>query len=105
MNTENAPCLHSGEPSCSHAPECPGEVPPPPPVTGYRQLSREEVALMNDVKAAFNRVGDLLAKMGADFAGDGAPVEAYRALGLAKDHAQTAAMWACRAITRPTSFA
>lgn len=91
----------------------PPPIPAPPPVTGYRQLTQEQVALLNEVKAAFNAVGAVLDKLSSytacpspspsddpeKFVADG------RCLAIARTEAQTASMWASRAITRPSSFA
>lgn len=74
-------------------------IPAPPPVTGYRQLTPEDVALMNEVKAAANALGAVLDKLAAH------PDTDKRAVSIAKTEAQTASMWASRAITRPSSFA
>ena len=73
-----------------------------PPVSGYRPLSQAEVDLMNEGKALFNALGaylDKLAKPGGDIVTDG------RCISIARTEAQTAAMWAMRAITKPGSFA
>lgn len=89
----------------------PDTIPPPPPVTGYRQLTPRDVELMNEVKAVFNAVGNVLAMVrypnGTPDIVDGLgfPADAEEALSHARHHAQTAAMWAVRAITRPSSFA
>jgi hypothetical protein len=89
------------------------EVHPVPPVSGYRPLSQEQVDLMNEGKAVFNAVGAYLDKLGsytpcpapspsddpAKFTTDG------RCVSIARTEAQTAAMWAMRAITKPGGFA
>ena len=74
-------------------------IPAPPPVAGYRQLTPEDVALMNEVKAAANAFGAVLDKLRKVDGLDG------RCISIAATEGQTAAMWACRAITRPTGFA
>ena len=68
-------------------------IPAPPPVTGYRQLTPE------DVKAAVNALGAVLDKLAAH------PDTDKRAVAIAKTEAQTAGMWAVRAVTKPSSFA
>lgn len=77
----------------------PETIPAPPPVTGYRQLTAEECALMNEAKAAVNAYGAVLDKLAEH------PDTDKRWLAIAKTDAQTSCMAACRAITRPTSFA
>lgn len=73
---------------------------PVPPVSGYRQLTQAEVDLMNEGNAIFNAVGAYLDKLGTmNGAMDG------RCISIAKTKAQTAAMWAMRAITKPGGFA
>ena len=74
-------------------------IPAPPPVTGYRQLTPEECVLMNEAKAAVNAYGAVLDKL------DAHPDTDKRWLAIARTDAQTSCMAACRAITRPTSFA
>jgi hypothetical protein len=87
---------------------------PVPPVSGYRQLSQAEVDAMNTVKAAFNAVGDALTNLAAfvppppSYPGEpevsGLAIDG-RCVENARTFAQTAAMWANRAITRPGGFA
>lgn len=87
---------------------------PAPPVSGYRPLSQEEIDAMNAVKTAFNAVGDALTNLAAfvppppKFSGEPAVsglVVDGRCLAIARTEAQTAAMWACRAISKPGGFA
>lgn len=79
--------------------ESAGTIPAPPPVAGYRQLTPEDVALMNETKAAVNALGAVLDKLAAH------PDTDKRAVAIAKTEAQTAGMWAVRAVTKPSSFA
>ena len=74
-------------------------IPAPPPVTGYRQLTERDVELMNKIKAAANAFGAVLDELAAE------PDTDKRCVAVAKTEAQTASMWASRAITKPTSFA
>lgn len=67
-------------------------------VTGYRQLSDEDKALMNEIKAKGNEVGELLDKL---FLVDGLD---KRALSVARTDIQTGFMWANRAVAQPTTF-
>ena len=84
---------------------------PVPPVSGYRQLSQAEVDLMNEGKAAFNAVGAFLDKLdkldehSAVWVGIEEPIIDKRCVAIARTEAQTAAMWAMRAITKPSGFA
>lgn len=92
--------------------ECaPPPFPAEPPITGYRPLSPDNIALMNKVKATFDAVGSVLAEVRypnrTPDTDDGFryPADSEEALRNARHHAQTASMWAIRAITRPTGFA
>jgi len=70
----------------------------PPPVTGYRELSVREVALMNEIKQKANEVGvivDRLAVMGS--------VDT-RWVSIAKTDLQKGFMALVRAVAQPTSF-
>jgi hypothetical protein len=85
---------------------------PVPPVSGYRQLSQVEVDLMNEGKAVFNAVGAYLDKLdkydnrNEVHVGVADPMNFdHRCLNIARTNAQTAAMWAIRAITKPGGFA
>lgn len=82
---------------------------PVPPVSGYRPLSDEQVALMNEGKAVFNAVGAYLDKLATYSPEPGeicvGTVTDGRCIAVARTEAQTASMWAIRAITRPDGFA
>jgi len=67
-------------------------------ITGYRDLSEEEIALMNEVKAKAEEVGALLDKLG------GAEGLDQRCVAIARTEAQNAFMWAVRAVAQPTTF-
>jgi len=67
-------------------------------ITGYRELSAEEIALMNEVKALGAKVGELHARIAALPGIDG------RAAAIGKTELQTGFMWLTRAIAQPTSF-
>ena len=67
-------------------------------IIGYRDLSPDEKASMNAAKVAFNEVGNILEKLSR------IPGYDQSAVSIAKMEAQTAAMWAVRAITKPTTF-
>ena len=84
---------------------------PVPPVSGYRPLTDDQVALMNEGKAVFNAVGAYLDKLNkldehsAVWVGIEEPIIDKQCVAVARTEAQTAAMWAMRAITKPSGFA
>lgn len=67
-------------------------------IKGYRDLTQEEIDLMNEVKAHGDKFGELLAGVGQ------LPDIDPRALAIGKTELQTGVMWAVRAIARPTTF-
>lgn len=71
-----------------------------PQVAGYRQLSAEEVALINKIKAAAALVGDLV----DEIAGQSLSVRDGRAVAIAKTELQTGFMWLVRSVAKPESF-
>lgn len=88
-------------------------------ISGYRELSQDEIDKMNAVKAKATEVGDLLEQVrtlmtppGVDADGvvtdlqllDGADFEPLRWVGIAQDHLQQGFMALARAIARPTTF-
>lgn len=87
-------------------------------ITGYRELSQEEIDLMNRIKShgeetakllnelnrmpqdqGFDRMEGIVCNISIDQA-----VESIRCLNLAKDHLQTGQMWFVRAVALPQSF-
>jgi hypothetical protein len=70
----------------------------PSAIAGQRQLSHDDVAAINDLKAEANECGAMLEKLQAH------PGIDQRALAIAKTELQTGFMWAFRAVARPTSF-
>ena len=68
-------------------------------ITGYRQLTDADKALMNEIKQKGNEVGELLNKL-AEM--DGLD---KRAINIAKTEIQTGFMWAIRGVAQPTTFA
>lgn len=79
----------------------------PPPITGYRELTKTEVDLMNEVKAhaettrilidrVCGHVGDLAATVESG--------EAMRWLAMARSDLQVGYMKLTRAVARPTTF-
>jgi hypothetical protein len=67
-------------------------------ITGYRDLSEEEVALMNECKELAIQCGELIKKLSSIDEID------HRSAALAKTNLQQGFMWATRAIARPTTF-
>jgi len=69
-------------------------------ISGYRDLSEDEIALMNRVKAKEAEMVDLLAEVedATRAAGDH---EAGRWASLARTHLETGFMFAVKAIARP----
>lgn len=71
-------------------------------ITGYRELSEAEIALMNEVKDLAAEVGDLIESLRRD--ADGAGFD-QRAVSIAATELQTGFMWLVRSIARPETFA
>ncbi len=84
-----------------------------PKITGYRQLSTAEVALMNEAKALAVQCGDLIAKLRKHPAtsANQAPVEGdqlqpldQRWISIGATDLQTGWMAVIRGIAQPTTF-
>jgi hypothetical protein len=91
-------------------------------IKGYRDLSQEEVDLMNRIKEKASEVGELvnelavLRKSSLRNSKDGVPIErtdnlteesateSSRCLMIAKDNLQAGFMWFVRAVALPESF-
>ena len=69
-----------------------------PPITGYRNLSSEEVALINEGKALAEQVGAFIEKLRAEAATD------KRWVAIGATELQQGFMAAIRGIARPTTF-
>ena len=67
-------------------------------ISGYRELSAEEIDTMNRVKILAAQVGELQAEIAGMGGTDG------RATAIAKTDLQTGFMWLVRAIAQPTTF-
>lgn len=67
-------------------------------IKGYRDLSVEEIALMNEVKAEGEAVGRLMDRLAANSALD------QRWVAIARTDLQKGFMAAVRAIAQPTTF-
>lgn len=67
-------------------------------ITGYRELSEEEIALMNGIKLVGAQLADMIESLQKT---DGLD---QRAVSIAKTDLQTGIMWAVRAVAQPQSF-
>lgn len=67
-------------------------------ISGYRPLSKEEIDLVNEIKARGDALGAAV-----DLVGQLEGVD-QRALAIARTHLQTGLMWLVRAVTKPTGF-
>jgi DNA-binding transcriptional MerR regulator len=67
-------------------------------IKGYRELSADQIELINEIKAQGNDLGIALDTIGQDLDID------QRSLSLARTHLQQGFMWLIRAITRPEGF-
>lgn len=74
-------------------------------IKGYRDLSQDEINLMNEAKAQGEQLGALIERLGAaEFAQTSDQVPDKRALALAKTNLQQGMMWLVRSIAKPASF-
>lgn len=74
-------------------------------IKGYRDLSQDEINLMNEAKAQGEQLGALIERLeAADFAQTSDQVPDKRSLALAKTNLQQGMMWLVRAIAKPASF-
>lgn len=69
-----------------------------PKITGYRQLSQEEAALMNEIKAKGVELGALVDKLEQNQSLD------RRWLAIGRTDLQTGLMALVRAVAQPTTF-
>lgn len=67
-------------------------------ITGYRELSADEIALINEVKAKGVELGELIDKLQGYSGSD------PRWVAIAKTHFQEGGMAAVRAIAKPETF-
>jgi len=67
-------------------------------IKGYRDLSAEEIALMNEGKALAVQVGAFIEKLQT------APGLDQRCVSLGKTNLQQGFMWAIRGVAQPTTF-
>jgi hypothetical protein len=74
-------------------------------IKGYRDLSQDEINLMNEAKAQGEQLGELITRLeAADFAQTSDQVPDKRSLALAKTNLQQGMMWLVRSIAKPASF-
>ena len=64
-------------------------------ISGYRDLSQQEIDAMNDIKALERKAGELWQKI------QGIEGVDHRALALARTELQTGYMWFVRSIAKP----
>lgn len=67
-------------------------------IIGYRDLSQEEIDLMNEGKSLARQCGAFIAKLEAAADTD------KRSVALGKTNLQQGFMWAVRSVARPTTF-
>jgi len=67
-------------------------------IKGYRELSQEEIDLMNEGKALAEQCGAYIDKLMANESTD------KRAVALSKTNLQQGFMWAIRGVAQPTTF-
>ena len=67
-------------------------------ITGYRELTADEISLMNDIKKMANQVGDMVKNASEDSLAD------QRWVSIAKTHLQQGFMALTRAVAKPESF-
>lgn len=67
-------------------------------ITGYRDLSEDEIALMNECKGLATQVGDLVERV------YNAPDVDKRWSAIARTHLQEGFMALIRSVARPTTF-
>ena len=76
-----------------------------PKITGYRQLSDVEAALMNEAKALASQCGDFVAKLRTHINTDGVqPMLDHRWVSIGATDLQTGFMALTRSIAKPTTF-
>lgn len=67
-------------------------------ITGYRELTQEEIDLMNEAKDLAEKCGQLITKLENRMDTD------KRCVALGKTNLQQGFMWAIRAVAKPTTF-
>lgn len=72
-------------------------------IRGYRELTKAEIDLMNEIKDVEARTAAVIRKMGGRNADPVARALDMRSLAVARTHLQTGFMWAVRAVAKPES--
>lgn len=67
-------------------------------ITGYRELTENEIKAINDIKGASNFIGSIITEMESDEMVD------KRWLAIAKTDLQKGFMFLTRSIAKPTTF-
>ena len=67
-------------------------------IKGYRDLSQEEIDLMNECKELASQCGELVEKLQA------LPSNDQRCVSIGKTKLQEGFMWSIRGIAQPTTF-
>jgi len=67
-------------------------------ITGYRDLSQEDIDMMNEGKELAIKVGEWIAKLQAT------PTPDQRCVAIGKTELQTGFMWAIRGIAQSSTF-
>lgn len=73
-------------------------------ITGYRDLSQEEIDLMNEIKAESERLGALCAKLTDTYGASGPKIPDGRWVSIGKTHLQQGIMALVRSVAKPTTF-
>lgn len=73
-------------------------------ISGYRDLSQEEIDLINDIKAAGADVQRLFERIYVSNALANGISPDMRAAAIAQTHLQTGFMWLARAVAKPEGF-
>ena len=74
-------------------------------ITGYRDLSQEEINLMNEAKELATKTNLLIEKVSKiGFHEAEIHLNPARSLGIARTELQTGFMWLIRSIAKPQSF-
>jgi len=67
-------------------------------IAGYRDLSIEEIELMNEIKAQGEKLKEMITNLQRN------PDLDQRSVSIAKTELQNGIMWAVRSVARPESF-
>lgn len=73
-------------------------------IKGYRELSQEEIDLMNEIKSKGVELGALVNKLRAHQDTDGQPLLDHRWISIGATDLQTGLMALTRSVAQPTFF-